>query len=45
VGLLTAPLLVIVCLGNIWLLWHDNPLVASVFAGISAARGLSLPLA
>lgn len=37
VGLLTAPLLVIVCLGNIWLLWHDNPLVASVFAGISAA--------
>jgi chromate transport protein ChrA len=43
VGLLTAPLLVIVCLGNIWLLWHDNPLVASVFAGISAAAaGLSL---
>jgi chromate transporter len=39
VGLLTAPLLVIVCLGNIWLLWHDNPLVASVFAGISSCRG------
>lgn len=36
-GLLTAPLLVILCLGNIWILWHDNPVVASVFAGISAA--------
>lgn len=36
-GLLTVPLLVIICLGNIWLHWHDNPLVSSVFAGISAA--------
>lgn len=37
IGLITAPLMVIVCLGNIWARWHDNPVVASVFAGISAA--------
>jgi chromate transporter len=51
-GLITAPLLVIVCLGNIWSRWHDNPVVASVFAGISAvaagmiiATGLKLLIA
>ena len=36
-GLLTAPVIIIILLGNTWTRFHDNPLVSSLFAGISAA--------